>query len=163
MTNLILVGFMGSGKTTIGKLLSEKRGAEFLDIDDLLEKNIELKISDIFARFGEKWFRDQENFALSCVIDGENRVIATGGGIVERDDNRELLKTGGTVIYLKSTPDKLWTRIGKDPARPLATDLNAFMKLFYKRKGLYDEVADIVIEIDGKTPEMIVSEIERLV
>ncbi len=146
MNNIILIGFMGCGKTTIGKRLAEEFSMDYYDIDSFIEESTKMTISEIFQKAGEKWFRDQEAFALSCVTDATNRVIATGGGIVERDENLETLKKGGTVIYLKVSVDKLWTRAGKDPNRPLSRDLASFRKLYDSRKARYEEAADIVID-----------------
>lgn len=157
--NIILIGFMGCGKSTTGKLLSEMLQYELIDADAFIENATNMKISDIFAKYGEKWFREQESFALECMTDGEKRIISTGGGVVETPANREILKNGGTVVYLKSTVDRLWSRVGKDPKRPLSKDLNGFMRLFNKRKPVYEDWADIVIDTANKTPQAIAGEI----
>ena len=146
MNNIILIGFMGCGKTTIGKRLAAELSMDYYDIDTFIEESTKMTIPEIFAKAGEKWFRDQEAFALTCVTDATNRVIATGGGIVEREENLETLKKGGTVVYLKVSVDKLWTRAGKDANRPLSGDLAAFRKLYDRRKSLYEQAADIVID-----------------
>ena len=144
MNNIILIGFMGCGKSTIGRKLSEDLSMDYYDIDAFIEENTKMTIPEIFKKAGEKWFRDQEAFALTCLTDADNRVIATGGGIVEREENIETMKKGGTVVYLKASVDKLWTRAGKDPNRPLSTDLASFRKRFDSRKALYEAAADIV-------------------
>ena len=113
MNNIILIGFMGSGKTTIGRLLAEEYSLEYYDIDEFIEENTKLSSPEIFKKAGESWFRDQEAFALTCLTDATNRLIATGGGIVEREENLETLKKGGTVIYLKAYP----ISYGQEPAR----------------------------------------------
>lgn len=157
--NIILIGFMGCGKSTVGKMLSSKLQYELIDADAYIETALNMKISEIFAKYGEKWFREQESFALECMTDGEKRIIATGGGAVETPGNREILKKGGTVVYLKSTVDRLWSRVGNDPKRPLSKDLNGFMRLFNKRKPVYEEWADIIIDTAGKNPQAVVDEI----
>ena len=146
MNNIILIGFMGCGKSTIGRKLAEDLSMDYYDIDAFIEENTKMSIPEIFKKAGENWFRDQEAFALSCLTDAENRVIATGGGIVEREENIGTMKKGGTVVYLKALVDKLWTRAGKDPNRPLSTDLASFRKRFDGRKALYEAAADIVID-----------------
>lgn len=161
MNNIILIGFMGSGKTTIGKLLAEEYSLEYYDIDEFIEENTKMSIPEIFKKAGESWFRDQEAFALTCLTDATNRLIATGGGIVEREENLETLKKGGTVIYLKASPDKLWTRAGKDPNRPLSTDLASFRKLFERRKARYEAAADIVIDTGNLSVERTVEAIKK--
>ncbi|MBR6307031.1 MAG: shikimate kinase [Lachnospiraceae bacterium] len=161
MNNIILIGFMGSGKTTIGKILANDLSLEYFDIDEFIEENTKMSIPEIFKKAGESWFRDQESFALSCLTDGSNRLIATGGGIVEREDNLEVLKNGGTVVYLKASPDKLWTRAGKDPNRPLSTDLASFRKLFDRRRSRYEAAADIVIDTGSLSVERTVEAVKK--
>lgn len=157
--NIILIGFMGCGKSTTGKLLAEELGYELIDADAYIENAINMKISEIFAKYGEKWFRKQESFGLECMVDGSNRIISTGGGVVETAENRDTLKNGGTVVYLKSTVDRLWTRVGKDPNRPLSRDFTAFRKLFDRRKPVYEEWADIIVDTADKNPQMVAWEI----
>ncbi|MBO4678334.1 MAG: shikimate kinase [Lachnospiraceae bacterium] len=161
MNNIILIGFMGSGKSTIGKMLSADLSLDYYDIDAFIEENTKMSIPEIFKRAGESWFRDQEAFALTCLTDAENRVIATGGGIVERPENLETMKKGGTVVYLKATVDKLWTRAGKDPNRPLSTDLASFRKRFDSRKALYEEAADIVIDTGSLSLERTLEAVKK--
>lgn len=162
MRNIFLIGFMGSGKSTVGKALAKEIGYDFIDIDSFIEESTKMSIPDIFAKAGEAWFRDQETFAVSCLAEGKDRVIATGGGVVEREENIEIMKKNdGFVVYLKATPDKLWTRVGKDPNRPLSTDLATFRKRFDARKPKYETAADLVIDTDGKTVEKIMSIIKE--
>lgn len=159
MSNVILIGFMGAGKSTVGKELSKKLDYEFIDIDSFIEETAQKSISDIFKMAGEKWFRDQETMILESLTKGDRRVIATGGGIVEKEENRKLLKTCDKVIYLKATVDKLWTRVGKDKTRPLSNDLSTFRKRFDNRKPLYEEAASYIVDTDGKSIDDIVDEI----
>ncbi len=162
MRNIFLIGFMGSGKSTVGKALAKEIGYDFIDIDSFIEETAKMSIPDIFAKAGENWFREQETFAVSCLSDGKDRVIATGGGVVEREENIEIMKKNdGLVIYLKATPDKLWTRVGKDPSRPLSTDLQTFRKRFDLRKPKYEAAADLVIDTDGKSVEKIMGIIKE--
>lgn len=161
MDNIILIGFMGAGKTTIGKALEKELSMELIDIDSFIEETSGKSIPELFKIGGEDWFRNQESEALKAILEGNNRIVATGGGIVEREENFEIMKNGGKVFYLKSTVDKLWTRAGKDPNRPLSKDLTSFRKLFEKRKSLYEKAADVIVETDGKSIEKIVEIIKN--
>ena len=161
MNNIILIGFMGSGKSTIGTKLAGELGLDYYDIDAFIEENTKMSIPEIFKRAGESWFRDQEAFALTCLTDATDRVIATGGGIVEREENLETMKKGGIVVYLKASVDKLWTRAGKDPNRPLSTDLATFRKRFDGRKALYEKAADIVIDTGSLSVERTLEAVQK--
>ena len=107
MMNIVLIGFMGSGKTTVGRALSAKSDMEFLDTDALIESKEDCKISTIFTEKGEAHFRALENAALKSLAVTKDKVISTGGGIVSSHNNRELLKKAGKVIYLRVSPEKI--------------------------------------------------------
>ncbi len=160
--NLILIGFMGAGKSVVGRVLAEDLKLEFFDLDDFISETTKLSISEIFEKYGEDWFRDQEHLAIKCVTDSDTRVIATGGGIVKRPKNLEILKEGGTIIYLKGSTEMLWNRVGNDCKRPLSKSLSEFTRLYSERLPLYEEVADITINVDNKTPNEILNEIKSL-
>ena len=158
----VLVGFMGAGKTTIGRLLDPA----FVDMDALLVQRLEMPISDYFARFGEESFRQQESLLLQDLLEQETSVIATGGGIVLRPENRQLLKKNPCNIYLQIDFDRLYQRLATDPVnkRPLFLDKSQeeFQALFEQRLPLYEEVATHVIDVADKTPEEIVEMIRCL-
>lgn len=158
----VLVGFMGAGKTTIGRLLDPA----FVDMDALLVQRLEMPISDYFARFGEEGFRQQESLLLQDLLEQETSVIATGGGIVLRPENRQLLKKNPCNIYLQIDFDRLYQRLATDPVnkRPLFLDKSQeeFQALFEQRLPLYEEVATHVIDVADKTPEEIVEIIRCL-
>lgn len=158
----VLVGFMGAGKTTIGRLLDPT----FVDMDALLVQRLEMPISDYFARFGEVSFRQQESLLLQDLLNGQSSVIATGGGIVLRSENRELLKKNPCNIYLQIDFDRLYQRLATDPVnkRPLFLDKSQeeFQALFEQRLPLYEEVATHVLDVADKTPEEIVEMIRCL-
>lgn len=158
----VLVGFMGAGKTTIGSLLDPA----FVDMDALLVQRLEMPISDYFARFGEESFRQQESLLLKDLLKQETSVIATGGGIVLRSENRELLKKNPCNIYLQIDFDRLYQRLATDPVnkRPLFLDKSQeeFQALFEQRLPLYEEVATHVLDVADKTPEEIVEMIRCL-
>ena len=158
----VLLGFMGAGKTTIGRLLDPA----FVDMDALLVQRLEMPISDYFARFGEEGFRQQESLLLQDLLEQETSVIATGGGIVLRPENRQLLKKNPCNIYLQIDFDRLYQRLATDPVnkRPLFLDKSQeeFQALFEQRLPLYEEVATHVLDVADKTPEEIVEMIRCL-
>lgn len=158
----ILLGFMGAGKTTIGRLLDPA----FADMDALLVQRLEMPISDYFTRYGEESFRLQESLLLQELLDGQSSVIATGGGIVLKQENRELLKKNPCNIYLRIDFDRLYQRLATDPVnkRPLflAKNQEEFRALYEQRLPLYEEVATHVIDVTDKTPEKIVEMIRCL-
>lgn len=153
---------MGAGKTTIGRLLDPA----FADMDALLVRRLEMPIVDYFTRYGEESFRLQESLLLQELLDGQSSVIATGGGIVLKPENRELLKKNPCNIYLRIDFDHLYQRLATDPVnkRPLFLDKNQeeFHTLYEQRLPLYEEVATHVIDVTDKTPEKIVEMIRCL-
>ncbi|RGM74079.1 shikimate kinase [Streptococcus ilei] len=158
----VLLGFMGAGKTTIGRLLDPT----FVDMDALLVQRLEMPISDYFARFGEESFRQQESLLLQDLLNQQTPVIATGGGIVLRSENRQLLKKNPCNIYFRIDFDRLYQRLATDPVnkRPLFLDKTQeeFRALYEQRLPLYEEVATHVIDVADKTPEEIVEMIRCL-
>lgn len=158
----VLVGFMGAGKTTVGRLLDPA----FVDMDALLVQRLKMPISDYFARFGEESFRQQESLLLQDLLKQETSVIATGGGIVLKSENRELLKKNTCNIYLRIDFDRLYQRLATDPVnkRPLflAKNQDEFRALYDQRLPLYEEVATHIIDVADKTPEEIVEMIRCL-
>jgi shikimate kinase len=148
--SLVLVGLPGSGKSTVGRSLGRRLAVPFHDSDHALEQRIGCSIREFFEREGESRFRDLEHEVLAdLVAPGPPRVIATGGGAVLREQNRQLLRQGPHVVYLHSSPEEIWRRLRHDTQRPLlqVNDPQARLRhLFAERDPLYREVADFVIE-----------------
>jgi shikimate kinase len=166
MKNIILMGFMGAGKTTIGKKLSKALNWEFIDTDAYIEEEQGRKISDIFAEDGERAFRDMETDLLKRLQNGENQfVLSVGGGMPVREENRALLRNLGTVIYLKISKEEIIRRVSGDKKRPLLQggDLEEKVtNLMNVRECIYIETAHVEIVTDGKTPEQVVKEIQDI-
>lgn len=153
--NIILVGFMGSGKTTIGKKLSKMLEYNFVDTDNEIEENQGCSIDEIFKYAGEKCFRDMETDLLNNLKKIENTVIATGGGMILRDCNQKILQEIGKQVYLKVPKEILLKRLKFDQNRPLLKVKNpefALKKMYEERCLLYEQ-AECIIETGGISPK----------
>lgn len=159
MKNIYLVGFMGSGKSTIGKMLAEKLNMRFVDIDKEVEKSQSLQIKDIFAKFGEKYFRDLEKSKLKEYIGKTGYVVSTGGGLGADRQMMELMKQNGKVVWINASLDTILERCKNDTDRPLLKlPFDDLSNLFEKRKEVYS-LADIVINSDDSQPMQVVQNI----
>lgn len=155
--NIVLVGFMGCGKTTVGKLLALALGYDFVDTDHLVVNNEKTDISIIFKNKGEQYFRKVESIALGQAMDQEGHVVATGGGIVTKPENNSILKRG-LVVYLAGSPGQIYNNIKDDKSRPLLQEKDVYGKIcsmLEERQKLYQQIADYTVEIDEKTPQEI--------
>lgn len=153
LANLVLVGLMGSGKTTVGKLAAQSLGFQFIDTDDLIIQHAGKTIPDIFASEGEAGFRKQETECLQRLVEQQQQhcVIATGGGIVTQPQNLELLKQLGYIIWLYASPNTLHHRTSHSNDRPLLrnSDPAATLKNLLEARGeLYAQAADLKITTD---------------
>ena len=183
--NVILIGYMGCGKSTVGKKLAEMCRFSFLDTDEWIEKKEEITISEIFAAKGEAYFRDLETECLKELLkesdhegsdgtsefrsevqgaDENNKklVISVGGGLPVREENRVLLRQLGTVIYLKAEPDTIYERLKGDTTRPLLQTENPLQRIkdmMAVREEKYMTAAHRIILVDGKSIPEIVNEI----
>jgi len=147
--NLILVGMMGSGKTTMGRALAKHLGKVFVDSDEEIIKRTGVTIPHIFDVEGEAGFRQREAASIRELVERENMVLATGGGAVLEEQNRAMLQQSGIVIYLKASVHDLWQRTRHDRNRPLLHTGNPHAKLselFQQRDPLYRQVSDIVVQ-----------------
>ena len=163
--NIIFVGLMGSGKTTIGKQVSKSLDMEFFDTDHAVEVKTGVNIATIFELEGEEGFRLREHNLLVDLIDNQKKVIATGGGIVLKGENRKLLRQLGAVVYLRSNINDLILRLKNDKTRPLIQNVNLdekFNELFKARDPLYIEVADYIIDTKNKKVSDIKNEVLEL-
>lgn len=146
--NIVLVGMMGSGKTTMGRSLARHLGKTFVDSDEEIQKRTGVTIPHIFDIEGEAGFRQRETAAIGDLVGRENMVLATGGGAVLSEQNRALLQQNGIVIYLEAGVHDLWQRTRHDRNRPLLQTGDPRAKLtelYRQRDPLYQQVADIVI------------------
>ncbi len=157
---IVLLGFMGSGKSTIGKLLSERLEVPFLDLDEEIVRKTGLSIPEIFSSSGEEKFREIERETLMGLLSKpESLVISTGGGAPAYKDNMELINKNSISIYLKADFEKLWKRISKDSNRPLVTAGKEKVRELFERRIPFYEKADIVVRTDIFTPDETVERI----
>ena len=166
MKNIVLMGFMGAGKTTIGKKLASALKYEFIDTDEWIEKEQGRKISDIFAEDGEAAFRDMETDLLKRLQNRtEKFVLSIGGGMPVREENRALLRNLGAVIYLKTSKEEIIRRVSGSRNRPLLQSGDLEKKvtnLMCAREQIYMETAHVEVITDGKNPKKVVEEILTL-
>lgn len=164
--NIILIGFMGSGKSTVGTRLSYRLKCVFSDTDKMIEKKENRSISEIFAAEGEEYFREAETELLRKLRESRTRqILSVGGGTPLRAENRKLLRELGTVLYLKVSAETVYERLKGDATRPLLQAENPMERikaLLEEREEIYREAADMIVEVDGKKPAKIVEEIAAL-
>lgn len=147
--NIFLIGLMGAGKTSVGRLLARRLGKTFHDCDHEIERATGVKVPVIFEIEGEAGFRSRETKALAELVKRRNIVLATGGGAILSAENRKLLADSGTVVYLRAAPADLWNRTRHDKNRPLLKTADPQLRLrelYEERDPLYRAVADIVVD-----------------
>lgn len=164
--NIILIGYMGSGKSTVGRKAARAVEYNFLDTDALIEKEEGMTISKLFEEKGEPYFREKETETIRKLIaEPKGNIIATGGGLPMKEGNAELLKELGTVIYLKAGTDTLMKRLSGDTARPLLKngDLREKIETMLAIRGpVYEACADLVLQTDNMSFYEIICQIEKL-
>ena len=163
INNIILVGPMGSGKTTIGRRLSERLSLDFFDSDHEIVNTTGVSIDHIFDVEGEKGFRNRESDVLKKLCSMPNIVLATGGGAVILKENRELMKKASSIIYLSSSVDQILRRTAKSKTRPLLEKSNNRRKtitdIIEARDPLYREVSSHIIDTNEKKLNEVIDEI----
>src|ERR1700742_2357837 len=150
--NLVLVGFMGSGKSSVGREIARRWDFRFVDTDNNIRQKYRKSIPDIFSSFGEPFFRDEETKTLQGLQECRSAVIATGGGIVLQPGNHPLLHSLGVVIWLTASEEAIWERVSRNQNRPLlqTKDPRATISaLMSTRYPLYASIADITVETSG--------------
>lgn len=154
--NIVLVGMSGSGKSTVAYALSKLSGFERIDCDELIERKFG-KISKIFEEQGEEFFRNLESDIVEQCSHLQAAIISTGGGCLLRQKNVDLLKSNGTIVYLRTSANELEKRLKGDQSRPLLKgDIKVNLKeMLAARKPIYSANADITIDTDGLTPEQV--------
>ena len=163
--NIVLAGFMGTGKTFTGRALANRLGTKFIDTDTLIEKEAGITIPEIFKKFGEPHFRKLEREIVKRVSEENGAVIAVGGGAIVDPDNLADLKKKGIIICLTASPDLILSRVERNSDRPLLQVEDRIGKIteLLEKRAPYYEQADFTIDTDGKTPEQVADEILKTV
>ena len=161
--NLILCGMMGAGKTTIGIKIAEVSGRRWYDTDGIIVDRYG-KISDIFEYYGENYFRKIETEIVKELASRDRLVISTGGGLVLKEENTALLKKNGLIVFLRASFETLVKRLKVDGTRPLLQSntesiRERLVRLLEERTPIHQSVADLIVDVDGKTPEELAREI----
>jgi len=160
--NIVLIGFMGSGKSTVGRILAMRLGFQFVDTDALVVEACGMEISDLFAQQGEAVFRDYESDVLASLRGKTRRIVATGGGIVTRESNHALLHELGFVAGLTAKEEVIFERVSRNHKRPLLQTANpreTISKMLALRAPLYAAAADVLIDTSAISHAQVASEI----
>lgn len=168
--NIFLIGYRGSGKSSVGRRLAERLGWPFVDADELLESRVGCSIRELFATRGEPFFRDLEAQIVSELAAGDGHVVALGGGAILREANRRALHGRGMAVWLTARPETLYERLQTDPLtgerRPALTALGGLQEvrdLLRLREPLYQSAATWIINVEGQTVDSIASDLESRV
>lgn len=156
--HIFFIGFLGAGKTTVARNIGNMFKREFVDVDRLVEREFHASVTEIFERYGEEAFRTAETRALESLKIRTSLLVSCGGGIIERDENAELMKEMGRVVYLEGTLDDSLAQIKRPDKRPDLGDFDHAQQLFEHRKPLYIAASDYRITISGKTFEDVANE-----
>lgn len=162
MGNIYLTGFMGTGKSTVAKALSDIKGFPVIDMDNELTLRFQMPISEVFEKQGEKAFRSAEKELLKELSKKDSLIVSCGGGVVKDDENIEIMKSSGTVFLLTASPETLYERLKDDTSRPLLKgrlSVEGISGLHLERQKMYEKAADHVIATDGLTPPEIAKRI----
>ena len=162
MANLYLIGMMGSGKSVTGKKLAALLGAGFVDLDEWIQEKTRRRITDLFEKEGEDFFRAQESSVLKEAAGAGPRVVATGGGTILRSENVERMRSTGKIVYLEASPEVLWQRVKEKKDRPLLKSgdpRERLIQIFAERRSLYETACDFRVTTDGESPDAVAKKI----
>lgn len=163
--NIFLIGFMGSGKSTIAKLLSKETSRELVEMDETIEAEENMTINEIFEKYGETYFRDLESQLIERIAQKGGAVVSCGGGAVLREENISNMKKNGLVVYLSATPQTIYERVRHSTNRPLLNgnmNVEYIQELMEKRLPMYENVTDVVVDVNKKEKTEILEEIVSL-
>ena len=164
--NIFLIGFMGSGKSTIARMLAKETTKELIEMDETIEAEAGCSINQIFEEHGEEHFRDLESQLVIRIADKGGTVVSCGGGVVLREENVRNMRENGKIVYLCATPETIYKRVCHSTNRPLLNgnmNVEYIGKLMKKRLPVYEKAADIVIDVNDKEKIEIVTEILNIV
>ncbi len=165
LDNIVLVGFMGTGKTSVGKVLSKKLKRALVDVDTFIEKKQKMTIREIFERRGELFFRELEKKAVAEIAKSKKHVITTGGGAVVDPANVDALKASGVLVALTATPETIYARVRFSRTRPLLSEnedpLGQIKRLLSSREPYYAK-SDLFVPTDGMKPSAVADQIVAL-
>ncbi|MCL2592438.1 MAG: shikimate kinase [Defluviitaleaceae bacterium] len=159
--NIVLIGFMGVGKSSVSKILSDIFKKDCFEVDDIITQETGMSIIDIFETYGEEYFRTLETQAIKSLI-GKSGIVSCGGGIILKDENIEIMQKLGRVVLLTASAITIYERLKNNFARPLLSkkfNLEHIENMLKIRKNKYEIAADFIINTDNKTPETVVSQI----
>lgn len=165
MSNIYIMGFMGTGKTTVGRLLADKMNRQFVDLDQEIEKREDKKIAEIFDDNGEQYFRELETVLLMEFAQADNMVVATGGGSIANHTNLEIVQKNGQLVALMASPEEILKRTSVNSDRPLLNVENpedTIKRLLFERAPFYMK-ANHIVETTEMTPDEVVSQIQELI
>ncbi len=163
--NIVLTGFMGTGKSAVGQKLAQRIGRDFYDTDQIIEKDVGMSVAEIFSRKGEYFFRQAESEAIKLVALLDNLVVAVGGGAALREENMRDLKKNGRIVCLTASPEVIWQRVEKNRNRPLLNkkDPQAEIKKLLAERAPFYQRCDFSMQTDNLNLEQIVKKIIDLV
>ncbi len=160
--NILLIGFMGAGKTTVSRELSRMTGMKEIDMDAYIVQKEGMAITDIFDKLGEEYFRKKETECLIEIMKENNCIVSCGGGVVVKDENVEIMKNGGRIVLLTATPETTLERVKNSTDRPILNgnmNVEFISNLMDKRRERYLSVADVIVPTDNKMVSKICKEI----
>lgn len=163
--NIFLIGFMGSGKSTIARLLAKETGKELIEMDETIEKEARCSINRIFEAHGEVYFRNLESELVARISNKGGAVVSCGGGAVLREENVVNMRKNGTIVYLSATPETIYKRVRNSTHRPLLNgnmNVEYITQLMEKRLPIYEAAADEVVVVDDREKSQIVEKILEL-